>query len=124
MLNGPKRQAFRALLVAHTNRYVDKVLGRSHTLVRAYMGEEEFLKMRKDIEDQTLANVEDIFGSLYAYTDEALQLETEIRTKMQALPPAEFEGVLHPVFQEDELKLILVGAVLGVIVGFIQTQFP
>ena len=28
--------------------------------------------------------------------------------------------MLHPVFQEDELTLILVGAVLGLIVGFAQ----
>ena len=28
--------------------------------------------------------------------------------------------VLHPVFQEDELTLVLVGAVLGLIVGYGQ----
>jgi len=28
--------------------------------------------------------------------------------------------VLHPAFQEDEIKLILVGAVLGLGVGFFQ----
>jgi hypothetical protein len=28
--------------------------------------------------------------------------------------------VLHPVFEEDELKLILVGALLGAGVGFFQ----
>jgi len=124
MLNGPKRAEFRAMLVEHTNRYIDKVLGRAQTLVRAYLGEEEFNKMRKDIEEATMANVEDIFGSLYAYTDEALRLEEEIRTKMQGLPPSEFEGVLHPVFEEDEFKLIVVGGVLGMIVGFIQITFP
>ena len=124
MLNGPRRQAFREMLVSHTNTYVDKVLGRASTLVKAYLGDDEFAKMRKDIEDQTIANVEDIFGSLYEYTDKSLRLEEEIRTKMQALPPADFEGVLHPVFQEDELKLIVVGGALGMIVGFIQSTFP
>ena len=124
MLNGPKRAAFRALLINHLNTYVDKVLGRTHTIVRAYMGEEEFVKMRKDIEDSTLANVEDIFSSLYAYTDEALNLEEDIRTKMSGLPSADFEQVLHPVFQEDEIKLKILGGVLGIVIGFVQAALP
>lgn len=39
---------------------------------------------------------------------------------MQGLTPLEFEGVLHPVFEEDELKLILVGGTLGAAVGVFQ----
>jgi uncharacterized membrane protein YheB (UPF0754 family) len=39
---------------------------------------------------------------------------------MQELPPKEFEGVLHPAFQEDEITLIFLGGVLGAIVGVIQ----
>ena len=34
--------------------------------------------------------------------------------------PAEFERVLHPVFEEDELTLVIVGAVLGGAVGWAQ----
>lgn len=57
---------------------------------------------------------------LHAYTNEALDMEVTLRTRMAALSPDKFEGVLHPAFQEDELKLILVGAALGVMVGFFQ----
>ena len=39
---------------------------------------------------------------------------------MGSLPPADFEGLLHPVFQEDEFKLIILGGILGVLVGFAQ----
>ena len=35
----------------------------------------------------------------------------------------EVEGVLHPVFQDDELTLILVGAFLGLLAGFTQAAF-
>jgi len=124
MLNGPKRDAFRKLLVAHLDKYVDNVLGRSHTLVRTYMGEAEFLQMRKDIEDATFVHIEDIFGSLYTYTDQALDLENEVRTKMSSLSFLDFEQVLHPVFQEDEFKLKVLGGVLGVVIGFIQFTIP
>ena len=39
---------------------------------------------------------------------------------LRKLSAAEFEGLLHPVFQEDELTLIIVGAVLGGAVGWGQ----
>ena len=35
----------------------------------------------------------------------------------------EVEGVLHPVFQEDELTLISVGAFLGRLAVFAQAAF-
>ena len=60
---------------------------------------------------------------VYAYSDEALDLENTLREKMQGLSGEEFEGVLHPVFQEDELTLILVGAFLGLVAGFGQAAF-
>ena len=46
-----------------------------------------------------------------------------LKQKMQQLSGQEFEGVLHPVFQEDELTLILVGAFLGMVAGFAQAAF-
>ncbi|KAH8062069.1 hypothetical protein JL721_8791 [Aureococcus anophagefferens] len=39
---------------------------------------------------------------------------------MAALPPAKFERVLHPVFEQDEATLIAVGMTLGGLVGLAQ----
>jgi uncharacterized membrane protein YheB (UPF0754 family) len=36
------------------------------------------------------------------------------------LPPEQFEGVLHPAFEEDEIQLIILGGLLGMIVGALQ----
>jgi uncharacterized membrane protein YheB (UPF0754 family) len=36
------------------------------------------------------------------------------------LPPEQFEGVLHPAFEEDEIQLIILGGLLGMIVGAMQ----
>jgi len=47
-------------------------------------------------------------------------MERTIASRMSQLPPDEFEGVLHPAFQEDELTLIFLGGVLGCIVGIVQ----
>ena len=40
---------------------------------------------------------------------------------MQELTPEEFEGVLRPAFKQDEWILITVGAVLGFLVGELQS---
>jgi uncharacterized membrane protein YheB (UPF0754 family) len=54
------------------------------------------------------------------FTDKAFDIETTLRVRLQALSPDEFEGILRPAFQEEELKLILVGAVLGGLAGLLQ----
>lgn len=57
---------------------------------------------------------------LHKYIDKTLGLEETLRVKMEAMSPAKFERVLHPIFEEDELTLILAGAVLGFAAGLIQ----
>jgi len=39
---------------------------------------------------------------------------------MRNMTPAEFEQLLHPVFEEDEDLIIALGAVLGLVVGGVQ----
>ena len=39
---------------------------------------------------------------------------------MQAMPPDEFINILRPVFQQDEIKLIIVGGILGAAAGAVQ----
>lgn len=58
--------------------------------------------------------------SIINYSDEAFDLEKTLSSKMKALPPDEFVGVLPPAFQEEEFTLIMVGAVLGGVAGLLQ----
>ena len=57
---------------------------------------------------------------LYEYMNSALGLESSLRSKMEQMTSAQFERVLHPIFEEDELTLILAGAALGFAAGLIQ----
>ena len=56
----------------------------------------------------------------HEYADGALKVGDDLCERMQQLTPEEFEGVLRPAYQADEWKLIVVGAVLGMIAGFMQ----
>ncbi|GAB3853958.1 hypothetical protein GCM10028801_07280 [Nocardioides maradonensis] len=55
-----------------------------------------------------------------SYLDQALDIQDTMSTKMVAMTPEEFEGVLRPAFQQDERTLIIVGAILGFLVGELQ----
>ena len=53
--------------------------------------------------------------STYAYTEEAMDMQRLLASRMKKLPSSEFERVLHPAFEEDEWKLIAIGGLLGVL---------
>ncbi|GKY97683.1 hypothetical protein MPSEU_000726500 [Mayamaea pseudoterrestris] len=57
---------------------------------------------------------------IFPYMDETLGLEQTLRKRMIKMTSKQFERVLHPIFEEDELTLILAGAVLGFAAGLVQ----
>jgi hypothetical protein len=56
----------------------------------------------------------------YEYMDEVMQIETTISQSLRDMPPDEFIDILRPVFQADEIKLILVGGILGAAAGAVE----
>jgi len=120
IFTGPLASNFFAMLRAHTLVFTDKLVAEIKPLAIAGMGAESFAQMKEDIAQKVIDNLPSIIDSSYEYTQEALDMETEIREKMKLLSPEEFEGVLHPAFQEDEIQLIALGGVLGLLVGILQ----
>ena len=51
---------------------------------------------------------------------QALRLEETLRERIAALPPADFEDILHSVFKEDEWKLFALGGAMGLAIGLAQ----
>lgn len=59
---------------------------------------------------------------LHRYMTSMLDIEKTLAQRLKLLSPTEFEDLLHPVFQEDELILICAGGVLGAVAGLGQTR--
>ena len=59
-------------------------------------------------------------AALHEYTSNKLDVQRTLTNAMNKLSTEEFEQVLHPIFQEDELTLIMAGAVLGALTGGLQ----
>lgn len=120
IFTGRLSKNFFAMLRAHTLTFTDNLLVEIESLAVAAMGLEKFMEMKESIAQKVVEKIPDVIDASYEYTQEALGMEGTIRERMQELPASEFEGVLHPAFEEDEIQLIALGGVLGAVVGIIQ----
>ncbi len=123
IINGSTKERFVNLVLKHAERGIDEGVGISKPVVNLVAGKRNYDKMKNVVLDKVIREMPSSVKPVFSYADEVMDLETVFRTKMQALSPPEFVGFLRPVFQEDELKLILIGAVLGMAAGFAQLYF-
>jgi uncharacterized membrane protein YheB (UPF0754 family) len=70
--------------------------------------------------DRALAKLPSHLPVIFPYMTKALDLQKTLETSMNSMTSAQFERVLHPIFEQDELTLILAGMVLGFAAGLIQ----
>ena len=79
-------------------------------------------KLKQVLTDRVVEDImPEMINAAELYMDETLDLRRTVHDKMSLLTPLQFEELLRPVFEEDEWKLILLGGVLGVGIGFLQT---
>lgn len=116
ILAGPRSDAFWAL---HDARVDAAVVGTMGPL-RPALGDEAYAWLRAEAPRRFRQALTEEIGVLYGLTETELALEATMVAEMKRLTPAEFERVLHPVFEEDEWTLILVGTALGGLSGFAQ----
>lgn len=104
--------SFYSLFAGHFIRFANRIKGCLRINV-----EPEVVQMATNRAMEKLPNHIPV---LHSYIDRTLGLETTLRVKMEAMTSSQFERVLHPIFEEDELTLILAGAALGFAAGLIQ----
>mmetsp|Transcript_12147 Transcript_12147/g.23147 ORF Transcript_12147/g.23147 Transcript_12147/m.23147 type:complete len:416 (-) Transcript_12147:404-1651(-) len=120
ILTGPLSQNFFAMLRAHSIVFTEKLVGGMKPLAVTAMGSRQFAEMKEEIAGKIAENLPGIMPHSYQYTTDALDMEATIRDRMSELSYPDFEGVLHPAFEEDEILLIFVGGVLGLVAGSLQ----
>lgn len=62
----------------------------------------------------------DVLMAIEPLAERQFNLRDILYQRMSRLSPESFERLLHPVFEEDEWKLIVVGGVLGAAIGAVQ----
>ncbi len=115
MLYGAKGEQFNAMLEEYTKTFIVEEAAR-RGLSTADLDCEVIGEIAKRVVDELPEHVH----VLHEYTDATLGLQELMRERMKMMTPQEFECVLHPIFEQDELTLIISGAVLGAIAGYLQ----
>ena len=122
LIAGPATDRLFELVHAHVKRACDEFAGVSRPLLTITVGVEMYDAIKEDICTRIVDKLPTLLTSLEKYSDRALDMENLLRTKMAELPASEFESILHPVFEADEWKLVVLGGLLGVIIGFAQIE--
>jgi len=122
IFGGANRAAFDALVDDCTHKFFTRVIDNTTPgwAARNALGEEAWARIRQRVGAAVLADLPALLPPSYDYMRDKMGVEDVMRTSLSELPPEEFEGVLHPVFEEDEIKLILVGGLLGAGAGALQ----
>lgn len=136
LMTGPNKQLLFNQMVKHIQDHVDTMLsdltsstfsfqGKLTTLLTPefLLGESMMTNIRNDIIAYSMSNLPHWLcnDEILILFDRSLDARNVLAEKMNAVPSSEFEGVLHPVFQSDEKKLVILGGLLGAVIGLIQT---
>ncbi len=123
MLYGPKKEATEALIRKHIEPLVYDGVAPFQLGVEMAVGREKMKAIRELVGKKSLAISEKPFDDWHFNRERSEVVEKLLRQRMEEMPPEDFQGLLRPCFQEDELKLILVGAALGLLAGWGQAVF-
>jgi len=118
IFNGPKGDIARKLIKRRVKPYIES--GLSKVLIQSAVGFERYLEIKNELQNKA------IFLSLQTLDDPVFNAERGVvvansfESKINAMPPSDFQDMLRPAFEEDEWIILLMGGVLGGLVGLGQ----
>jgi len=120
VLRGPMSDRLFALIQNTLEAEMDRQVGLARPLVVMAVGGTGYRQVKELVADLVLRQIPDTAIQLEQYAADALDIRATVVEKMREMSQDEFEQLLRPAFQQDEWKLIAVGALLGFFVGELQ----
>ena len=120
MIYGKNVDKLISLVQAHVKKALDQSAGNTKPLLQLAMGPKNYMRIKKKLVKRFVYALPGPVKKIFTFTEESFDMENLLRTRLQALSGEEFEGILRPAFEEDEILLILVGGVLGLGAGILQ----
>jgi uncharacterized membrane protein YheB (UPF0754 family) len=119
-LHGSGSAQLLELIELHVNDAIERYVAIAQPYFAFGVGSEEYHKMKEHASRRIFEDSGKYLRYAYEYSDKAIRVGDDLCERMRALSPEEFEGVLRPAYENDEWKLILTGALLGMGAGFLQ----
>ncbi|RDV24631.1 DUF445 family protein [Alteromonas aestuariivivens] len=120
ILHGSGSAQLLELIELHVNDAIERYVAVAQPYFALGVGSDNYYRMKSLAVKQIFDNSEKYLLYAYDYANEALNVGADLCARMQALSSEEFEGVLRPAYQQDEWKLIVTGAMLGLLAGIAQ----
>ena len=121
LLDGSGADRLFALVQREVADELRRQLGPARPLLQVGIGTQRYRDMQRLVAERTLSMVRSM-PEVERYAAEVLDVENVLASKMAQLSPEQFEGIMRPIFKDDEWLMISVGAILGFVVGEIQVE--
>ena len=122
ILSGPMSDRLFDMVQKHVQKTVDDQAGIARPLVVFRIGSRNYQDMKRSVAEGVMHRMPEALKHVEEYATDAMDLKNNLIEKIKLLSDEDFEGLLRPIFKQDEWKLIAVGAVLGFLVGELQVQ--
>lgn len=118
MLTGKYAERTRALIRRHISPLLEG--GVVRTAIQLTVGPTGYAALKRTIVEKAAAMSLQPLDNPQFNADRARVIASIFSSRMKAMSSKEFQDLLRPAFQEDEWIVIMMGAVLGAICGWLQ----
>jgi uncharacterized membrane protein YheB (UPF0754 family) len=116
---GPKSMEVHRLVNRHVRRALDENM-LSKIAAQITVTPSAFEELKTRTVEYTADRILETIDTEQARAELAKPVAALISTRMESLKPKEFQQLLLPAFEEDQMLIVLLGGVLGGAVGFAQ----
>ena len=120
IITGPRSENLIILTQKHVSSSFENIAGIFEPMFKVLAGKKGFLRIREHLCNTIIAEMPNLTKPALEYSKRTMAIGETLRKRMSELSSSEFEGFLRPIFEKDEWKLILIGAILGLAAGFLQ----
>ena len=120
ILNGPTSERLFAAVEKEVSAAIDAQTGVARPVITLAIGTKRYREAKDAVVRMVVERLPDTMQEAKDYTAKTLDIENLIVEKMNKLTPDQYEAILRPVFKDDEMLMVMVGAVLGFFVGELQ----
>ena len=120
ILHGPTSERLFAAVEKEVSAAIDAQAGVARPVITLAIGTRRYREAKDAVVRMVLERLPDTMQEAKDYTAKTLDIENLIVDKMNKLTPDQYEAILRPVFKDDEMLMVTVGAILGFLVGELQ----
>jgi uncharacterized membrane protein YheB (UPF0754 family) len=120
LLNGPASERLFTVIEKEVASTIDAQVGYVRPVLTVAIGSKRYRDLRTVIVRKVLEKMPESMDEAKEYASNAIDLEQLIIEKMNALSDEQYESILRPIFKDDEMLMVMFGALLGFMVGEIQ----